>query len=411
MATSYKTLYDKIIWLLTVALFVIFVLFETYTAGRYFYLGITLLILFLSIARNNGGLLLRIDPFHLYSGMFIFYVLFSSAWAMSAEDSISMSITLFLILICSSVLYMHYIRLGSLQSLFSAIKWAGYFVAIYTIFYYGIDVIIEAFTSVRLQNSFANVNSISMFVAIACTIQASEFIHKKSRAAALFIIPCIIVISATQSKKALLALLLGFLGIYLFNRVNKKNIFKSLGVIIFASLALILLFYIISTFSVFSGMNERIQQLFNSITGEGEVDESTIQRNDMIALGWNWFKQYPIAGVGIGCPHILADRYLNMDAYLHNNYLELLCGGGLIGFLIYYFKYVYLIRNLLKYRHADKEFANLSILILLISLVLDWGFVSYFDKLQNYYFVVFFLSVQYLKGKAKANINENLKTV
>jgi len=319
-----------------------------------------------------------------------------------------MSTTLFLILICSSMLYMHYVRLNDVASLLNAIKWAGYFVAIYTIGFYGLDIILEALSSNRLSNSFSNVNVIAMFIAFACTIQVSQLLHKRSKLAALFMIPCIIVISATQSKKALIALILGAIGVYLVNKLNKKNALKSIRVILTVSAIGIVIFYSISTISAFSGIYERMQSLFNSFSGEGNVDASTEQRNEMIAVGWEWFLKYPLGGVGIGCPHILNAQYVGHDTYLHNNFVELLCGVGIIGFIIFYSRYLYLFYNLLKYRHADREMANICLVLLIISLILDWGMVSYYDKLQSYYFLLQFVNIQCLKRKAKMIKNETV---
>lgn len=53
--------------------------------------------------------------------------------------------------------------------------------------------------------------------------------------------------------------------------------------------------------------------------------------------------------------HIIAAQELNFDAYLHCNYIELLCGGGLIGFLLYYIMYIYIGVSLWKLRNIDKK--------------------------------------------------------
>lgn len=85
------------------------------------------------------------------------------------------------------------------------------------------------------------------------------------------------------------------------------------------------------------------------------MDHSTIVRNNLKTLGIEWFLRYPFGGIGIANPHILANYYYAFDAYLHDNFVELLCGGGIIGFSVYYSMYVYLFIQLWKYRKADPQ--------------------------------------------------------
>ena len=141
-------------------------------------------------------------------------------------------------------------------------------------------------------------------------------------------------------------------------------------------------------------------------TGEGKADNSTVIRNQMAQLGLEWFVKYPIFGVGIGSPHILSGKYLAFDTYLHNNYLEMLCGGGIVGFILYYGAYVYLFVKLFKYRNIDKECVGIGFVWMILMMIMDYGMVSYYTKEQWLYLMIHFLNIYHLGKKYKEQGNE-----
>ena len=99
-------------------------------------------------------------------------------------------------------------------------------------------------------------------------------------------------------------------------------------------------------------------------------------------------------------PHILARDYLNFNAYLHDNFAELLCGGGIIGFCLYYAMYAYLFSQLWKYRKVDKQRVAFFALWLGLMLIMNYGMVTYYSKAQNFYLMIHFVNVFDLKRKA-----------
>ena len=395
---------NKIIWLLTCCLFAFFVIFRVYLWGKYFLLATSLAILFLSTFGNGGKIFIKIQSYHVYIFAFIAYAFISSLWAWNSADSIERTTTMLLILVCASMVYCHYIRFDDVHQLLTAIMWAGFAVSIYTLSYYGFSTVIEALTSVRLGSSFANVNTIAQFLAVTCIIQFSEIVNKRRKmSAVLMMLPEIIVIAATQSRMPLVVLFLGITGIYFFNNFESKNARKTIKTIFVVVLIALVIIYIVFNVPAFSGIQKRLTGLLNSFYGSGDVDGSTSERNEMIALGWEYFLKNPIVGIGIGCSHIISGQHLGNDTYLHNNFVELLCGGGAMGFLIFYSRYIYLFYNLFKYRRVDKEHFSICFVLLFVMFISDWGTVSYYDKLSNYYFILQFLNIEYLKRKSRIN--------
>ena len=177
---------------------------------------------------------------------------------------------------------------------------------------------------------------------------------------------------------------------------NLTNQLIRLVLLVMVALGAVTLVY---SLPIFDGIRERMDSLLAGIFGGGQADGSTLLRMRMIELGWDWFLKHPISGIGIGNGHILAARYLGKDTYLHNNFVELLCGGGIFGFLAYYSMYIYLFRNLLKYRDADRRQFEICFVWLLLMLFLDYGMVSYITKIQWFYLLVHFLNVRNMKSR------------
>lgn len=408
MTKSLRKAVMSLIFIFTTALFVLFILFDTYTWGKYTFLGLSIGIFILGCAIQHGKTSVRLTPYVAMNVLFICFALISSLWAISASDSVTMARTLTRTFVCAYAVYITYINIPELDEtvLLKAVMWAGYIVSIYTLFFYGLDTIIAAgsSSSLRVNTEFANVNTIGMACALSCVIQVGiRFIGRNLRLfpSALFMIPCIVVIAATQSRKAIVFLAAGILGCIFVNaQKSDKKLGGKLFRILLGICVCVVIFYIILQLNIFSGVRERMSALMNSFFGTGAADHSTTLRHDMRILGLKWFIRHPIGGIGMANPHILARDYLNFNAYLHDNFAELLCGGGIIGFCLYYTMYVYLFSQLWKYRKVDKQRVAFFALWLGLMLIMNYGMVTYYSKSQNFYLMIHFMNVFDLKRKA-----------
>lgn len=400
----------KLISILTIFLFASFVLFETYSWGRYAFLAASLAIYVLGLWERNDKIVLRFDMYVVIYLVFIAYVLLTALWAKSAMSTITMARTLFRTFICAYIVYLYFVKEEDVSRLLRILMWAGYVVAIYSLMFYGVDELLKAGTdsSLRADNEFANVNSIAMCCALSCMIQANEFFEKRNRWTCVFLIPVLIVIGATQSRKALLFLIVGVFSAFIVKKQNESFV-KKFGEIILGCVVAALIIYGLLQLEIFSGIKQRMQTMFNSFTGNGKADGSSLTREKMIEIGWKEFTEHPIGGIGIANSYFITDKYLGKKTYLHNNFVELLSCGGIFAFIFYYAIYGYLFYNLWKYRKADKKRAMFFAIWLLIMLVLDYGNVSYYDKSQNFYLMIHFVNVENLKRKARKQQYANNK--
>lgn len=168
---------------------------------------------------------------------------------------------------------------------------------------------------------------------------------------------------------------------------------------------------VLSNFSFFTGINERMNGLFALITGKGTVDVSARIRQEYVVLGLAVFKKHPIIGIGMGA----SGTYLNMitgaNEYFHNNYIELLACGGIVGSVLYYRIWLYPLLILIKMRKKALHSSSLSIVLIFIFLIMDYGMVTYLSKNTYLYLMIFYVQVKQLHLYRKSddkNIYKNL---
>lgn len=392
----------RIIWCLTVFILVCFLVFDTYSWGKYVLFIISSLIFVLSSVPNGGVVSIKTGSYQFFLGTFTLYVFASSLWAMNSTDSLVKAKTLFSILICFTLIYVHYAKLKSVDSILRAVMWSGYMVALYSISFYGLRnmMLTSQSASARLGNEYTNINSIGMTCAVACVIQFSELQYKnKGKWTAIFMLPAIVVIAATQSRKALVFLIGGIFTLLIIKNMDNRDFMKNLLKIVAAIVFAIALLFVLSQLDIFSGVAERMNSMLGVFTGEGKIDSSALKRNNMISLGIEWWKKNPLVGIGIGNPHIINAQYMHFDAYLHNNYVELLCGGGIVGLVLYYSMHIYIIANLFRYRRVDKHYFSICIVWVFLMLAMDYGMVSYYDKTMWFNLMIQFLNIQCMKRR------------
>ena len=410
MALNEKRFSEKLIWLLVTFLFSSFIIFDTKSFISLILIGITVIILLLDIYQNKGKIIFKIESFHILVLFFALFCFTSSLWGIRSGAAIQKGVTIVEILICMSIIYMHYAKGNTIKPLVSSIMWAGYVVVIYAIVFYGLNTIKTIISAgERLDNSFSNINSIGMLasIAIIITIYRILFLTKKITIDNIFIVPCIVMVAASGSRKALIMVVFGIFYIVIA-KYSSKNILKNIFIWIVLGIILFFIFYWASTLPMFEGIIGRMESLTNLLKGSGKYDYSAWLRQQFIKIGMSQFYQHPVTGIGIGSSGSVLLNIMGEDTYFHNNYVELLACGGVIGTIVYYNIYYYLIKNLIKNRKniKDKYFSLCMILIILL-LFMDYANVTYFSKTQYFYFMMLFLEVKFLKSKKDVILNES----
>ena len=334
---------------------------------------------------------------------FAFFCFLSSVWSLSPSSSIQQGITISEILICLAVFQICFQDKDGVWKMINAVKWAGFVVVIYSFMVYGIDGMKAVLASGgRLGTEFDNINSIGMVAAMSVIIVIYEQLYfRRNFISILFGILNVVVIAASGSRKALLMMLIGLIFLLLFKLVT-KNILKTVIRYIILAAGLIVALQLILSLDIFSGVMDRMDGFWALITGEGEVDASTQERDLLIQIGWKYFLQSPIIGFGMGASGTILNQTIGKNTYFHNNYIEVMCGGGIFALILYYSMYVYCIYFFLRSRLCD-PLSKLIFILLLINIIMDYAAVTYNTKSNYVYLLIFFLQSCNCRKEVKRN--------
>jgi O-antigen ligase len=133
----------------------------------------------------------------------------------------------------------------------------------------------------------------------------------------------------------------------------------------------------------------RIENAIAVFEGNVDADGSTSDRVWRIQRGLEIWGGNPILGIGLAnyasvsqADHVFSEA---IGGYSHNNYIEILVGTGLVGFLLYLSIYVFWAYKLYTLRHAlrqERTFAPYVFIlaVVVITIATDLTRASYFEK-------------------------------
>ena len=250
-----------------------------------------------------------------------------------------------------------------------------------------------------------NVNSIGMCICYAIYVGYILFVSgKKNLILRLIAIAIgawmVYLVLLTGSRKALFMLVIPLIFFSIRGRKKGKILFVlpiALGVIIFGYNLLLDIPFL------YEVLGSRVEDLLNIATNQTKGTED-ISRLMLVEYGLDWFKERPILGYGINNFRILSNNtamFAGKNFYSHNNYIELLVGVGIVGFLIYYSCYYYFWKHLHK-RIVDSHLYTWAAALLVVLLFLDTAQVSYYAFIPNLIICVCFFIVE--KDKKEKNL-------
>lgn len=383
---------NRLTVLLTTLWLVSFTVLSTESWGKYIYLILAGAIFLLGAFQNGMKVDIAIEPFHICTMIFLIYGFITYLWAIDGSYTIKRMTTVAQTLLCMYLVYTCYRNDKDSERLLNCVMWAGNFVAVYAIYYYGlatIRIIVQAGS--RIDNDFANVNAIGMMAAYSLVITFSKIINRHVSWSLIFSLPSLLMVIASGSRKAFIILVTGVFFVYLTHSISKsKNIIETLFKFVTVCFVGAVGLMIIWSIPQFSPVTDRLSQTLNHFTGNGRVDESTIRRAWFIEIGLKQFLKTPIQGIGIGNSLFIIGR----NTYLHNNYVEILACGGILGILAFYSSYLYCAPAILRSIKKYDETSVLCVTFFVLQLLMDFMQVSYFSKDTFFYFMIFFLQTK-----------------
>lgn len=380
------------------------IIIENNKAEIYIFMSCSVAILISYAIAHNGKIRFRFTLYHQYILLFCAFCYISSIWAANKTLSVGKANTVLEIFILMSAIYLCIDFDGDpINKLLKAIMWAGYFASVYVILSYGFATVLSLLRSnARFDNSLINANGIGMMGAYSLLVTIYFILYEGYSLWNLMSIPTAIVVLGSASRKAFIILIVGVTLLFVFKNRNSRSLLKKiLGTVFVIAGSLVLLFFV-SRLRLMEYIVTRFQNMFTAFAGGTNADNSSLTRLRLISLGINIFRENPLFGVGMDNATMYVAGIFSKDYYyLHNNYIEMLADGGVIGFAIYYIFYIKLLTYMLRHKDfGDREF-NITFILLILLLLMDLGQVSYYSKERYVLLMIIYFTCQQLKSKSK----------
>ena len=218
----------------------------------------------------------------------------------------------------------------------------------------------------------------------------------------------LLVILLTGSRKGLIMVVLAIVVIQFVG--DRKRILKKL--IIGAGLIAALYILIMNVEVLYNIIGVRVENLLTMLSEDGTATEESLEeRQYLVKTGLQYIKEKPWTGYGYDCFKLVSGKGPNgkvaigeVGFYSHNNYIELLFGGGIIALALYYSGVIHLLIKLLKKLRKDMSVPYL-LAIIISKLSIEYYYVSSYERIDAYILAIV-LGCMLIAGKNKVNVEE-----
>ncbi len=194
------------------------------------------------------------------------------------------------------------------------------------------------------------------------------------------------VILLTGSRKGLLMIVIAIVIISFFT--GQRKIFRTL---LIGSITVVTLYILIMNVDfLYNIVGVRVENLLNFLNEGSTADASLHDRNTLVDIGMAYVREKPWTGYGYDCFKLVSSMSGDGNVatgevgyYSHNNYIELLFSGGIIGFVLYYIPVLYLLKKLFSGIRVNVCIPYL-LAILISKLAIEYAYVSYYNRVDAY---------------------------
>ena len=334
------------------------------------------------------------------------YIMIKTGNAVNDGVAMKMVKSLSLNLVMSYAIVQYIVWKNELRSLMMLFEW-GIFIVSLMVIISSVDTLSEG----RLGGgTVVNSNMLAMLAVygmVLCMYLINDAVNPGFyRLKILFFIA---VVLFTGSRKGIIMILLA---IMIINFVQgHKKIVKNIIIISFLAVALYVL--VMNVKVLYDIIGVRIENMLELIFTDETSDGSLITRQLLIDIGKDYIRDNPWIGYGYDCFKVVSDVNVVGDAYgayAHNNYIELLFSGGIIGTVLYYIPVVEILIRLIRHIKTDRCITYL-LAILVPKLAVEYAYVSYYSRVDTYITAVIVGAVLFCNNKQKeikaAEENEN----
>ncbi len=373
---------------------------ETLRAKSILWYGISVLaigVVFFNMLQQNRKI--ELSFFTGWALTFFVYCALSAMWALDIDPVFNTMKTLLLVFVVHILLA----ELINTKADIKKVLWANFFALLFTALFIIFTIDISTLGQDRLGSDglgeLWNANDIGLKMCVGAIIASYFLLSTRKNTYRLFVLACmalfVVIALFTGSRKVVL--LLAMVGILIFFLKAKRH---RLLVLILGLLFAVAFYQIILNIeSLYNVLGKRLEDMIDGLFKGGTKEDSFNTRAEMISMGLDWFLQRPLFGYGLSNFSVLYGRATGWTTYSHNNFVEILVSGGLIGFTIYYAIYIYIVFNLLKPAFKQRDLLAIVLFSIIVStLVLQIAMVSFSLTLFN---CLLCLGCIYIKVRSK----------
>ena len=390
------------VWSFFVALFFTICLNPDWNQSRLFWYGSIALLAVVYLITYNGRFLFKNMDFLIWFVALLGLCLLSLLWCLSVSPAMEIVKTLIVLLLVFSLLQFS-VNFGfDLDKIVMCLFAAVLINMIYVVGTIDLAALGETQLGVELLEGW-NGNAIGFMAAEGALAGFYMLGKSKDRLFKLLLLAAIAFLSImtvyTGSRTAFVVLVGGFI-LY----ICIKNPTKLARNLLIAALLLFGAFYLMMNVeSLYNVLGSRFEGLFALFGGGGEVDSSASIRDTFIENGVKWFSENPLLGYGINNYKVLNEGATGRFTYAHNTFIEIAVNLGLVGLFFYYTVYVKLAVRLWK-RAKNNPLNAFLLASLLISLISQYGTVSYYGLYQNLLLFLCFAAIRRTKRKSELTL-------
>ena len=365
---------------------------DTIPYGQIFTFSALALMILSCYGSGKKGFYLQLKSGFLgYMVIFFVFCILSTLWAEDASRTLVIVRGMLMVLIEMTIVYSCHYERTSVDSFLKLIMYGGYIVVFYAVLRYGWSNIISAFSEdIRISNELLNANTLGMCAAYSMVINFYYILYERPRLLDLLMVPSLVIIAASGSRKSIVIVVSGMLALVFLKNLQNKNFATNMLKGFIGLILVVGIFFLLSRLPIFEILRSRMNGLWSIVTGTAVKGTSGYIRMVYNETGIELFKQHPILGIGLHN----ASRYIGQyygHVHFHNNFIELLACGGIVGFLVHYSIYFCLFVFFWKTRKNRTKEYDICLILLAIRFVMGYGHIQYYQILTYFYLMVFYL--------------------
>ncbi len=263
------------------------------------------------------------------------FVLFAGVGTIFFSHQYRMWLTLALMMVTLITFYYAFVALDNTELIQKIFIYAFWLFGLYFAFVYRDAIIHLRISGNRIGTYFDNVNTIGFYFAIGFTISLFTALFSKSKIDLFYIIFALFFALLgffTGSRAFLISLVVGTI-IVMFFKLRKHKIIFFVGLIVVAGIYIGLI-----NIPQFAFLKDQFDRTIYTLFGIGnsKAETSTVQR--AIWPGYAFYLAGRNLLTGLGCDGF--SIYSGVGTYAHNNFAEVMCDFGIIGFILFHACYV-----------------------------------------------------------------------